>query len=446
MQIPKTLRLVSFIAVFAIVLAACGSAAEDTDSFEEASADIVAESELIEQAAVDETAGLNPAGGAAERSAPDLGSGGVADTNLTAQIPTRNIIFQAELVMAVSDVASASQEVSSIVGDFGGFLFGQDTVGVPEPRTTLIFKVAPNKFQAALSALDSVGDVRSQTVSADDVTERVVDLESRILTAEKSVERLQTLLSESTDIETILEMERQLLTRESDLESLRGTLRTIRDAADLATISVTLTEAASRPALNVGVTAYPGHADQGASCPGSTSATVDEGETALTVCYELFNAGDTPLTDFSISDAVIDVDSENVIVVFGNLSGTIEPGESIILAAEVAPQRTVRTLTNIKATPLDQDGEAMIGRTVSTQSTIHLSVVDPGGLPGFSDGLSSGWELALIAWSGTRLVAGFLSGIAPILAVVAGAWWWRRRRTATVSTPPPVPVGSDEEA
>lgn len=445
MQITKTLRLASMFLALVLVLVACGrsDSSEDAASFEEMSTDVVTESEALSEAP---EGALGLAGDDSGRAAPNLGTGGVADTEL-AQIPSRNIIFTADLVMAVSDVAMASQEVSSIMDDFGGFLFGQDTVGVPEPRTTLIFKVAPDKFQRALAALDSVGEVRSQTVSADDVTDRVVDLESRILTSEKSVERLQALLSESTDIETILEMERQLLTREADLESLRGSLRTIRDAVDLATISVTLTEAASRPALNVGVTTYRGHEDQGASCPGTSGITVDEGDTAVTVCYELFNVGDTPLTDFTISDAVLDVDSESIIVVFGNLSGTIEPGESIILAAEVAPVRSIRTLTNIKATPLDQDGEPMVGRTVSTQSTIHLSVVDPGGLPGFGDGLSSGWELALIAWSGLRLVAGFLAGIAPILALVAGAWWWRRRsRRLLLPIPPPVPVGSDEEA
>jgi hypothetical protein len=272
----------------------------------------------------------------------------------------------------------------------------------------------------------------------------VVDLESRIGTAEASVERLRSLLEGATDIKQVVELENELLERETQLETLRGSLRTISDAVDLATITLTITEALSQPALNVTVTAYPGHEDGGASCPGVVEPAVDQGDEATTLCYELLNTGDTPLTLFTLQDPVADLTLEDMILVFGNLEDTLEPGESIILAAEITPERRTRTQTRITATAVDQDGNLVAGRTVSNTTSLIIEVVDPGGLPGFSDGLGNGWELLQITWSAVNVMLGFLIGLTPILALVLGFLLWRRRKgqATPAETPvsiPPVP-------
>jgi len=75
------------------------------------------------------------------------------------------------------------------VAAMGGVLFGQETTSGPEPRSVLTIKVLPANFAAAMERLAGLGTLVSQTVYADDVTERVVDLQSRITTAEASVER-----------------------------------------------------------------------------------------------------------------------------------------------------------------------------------------------------------------------------------------------------------------
>ena len=67
----------------------------------------------------------------------------------------------------------------------------------------LTFKIAPEAFQTALARLGDIGDVRTQNVTADDVTERVVDLQSRITTAEASVDRLRGFLENAESVRTI---------------------------------------------------------------------------------------------------------------------------------------------------------------------------------------------------------------------------------------------------
>jgi len=359
-----------------------------------------------------------------------IGTGGVQPVVQPTDIG-RDIIFTAELTVAVTDVARAGEEATNAIAALGGFVFGQQTTGGPNPRSVLTFKVIPQNFQAALSRLGSIGELRTQNVTADDVTERVVDLESRIATAEASVTRLRGFLDGATDIETIAQLEAQLLDRETTLETLRGTLRTIRGQVDLATIFLTLTEAQSQPQLSVSVTAYPGDDDAGASCPGSLDSRVEKGG-ALTLCYELFNTGDIDLTDFTFRDPVLDIEIGDLILVFGDLTSPMEPGQSIALAAQVNPERNLRTATRITATPINADGVKIEGRDVSNTSTFFVDVFDPGGLPGFADGVKATWGFLANVWGVLLIMAGVLLPVLPLIgAALAYVLWRRRQETET---------------
>ncbi len=418
-----------------LVLAACGSS--DT------SGDGPANTVSVSEAPADQ--GFDSGGAGEDGFARDADSPlpGTAPTAQVTPPPGRDIIFTAQMTVAVNDVARATDEATRIIDDLGGFVFGQNTTGLPEPRSVLVFKVQPRDFQRALDALGAVGELRDQQISADDVTERVVDLESRITTAEASVTRLRELIAEAGDVEILAALESQLLERETQLELLRGQLRTLEDAVSLATITMVIVENLSRPSLQVAATSYFGHEDQGQSCPGDPGITVDEGE-PITVCVEIVNTGDTPLTDFTVTDTVLELQTADWIVVFGDVQGTLERGQSLILAAEISPERRFRTQTRVASSPVNEEGTVLEARAVSQVASLQVVAVDPGGLPGFDDGLSSGTELLQIIWGTVVLSAGFLVGLAPLLLVVGVVIWWLRRRRiqeqlAAEAAVPPLP-------
>ncbi len=422
--------------VLALVTAACSADSAGSESADIAGDDaggapavtVVAAEEPpaeFEQAASDEFAGADADGG--ERgllAAP----GAVAVPALQPADLGRDIIFTGDLTVAVSDVGRVGEEASQIVEGLGGFLFGQESTGSPDPRSTLTFKVPPDRFRDAMRRLGELGEVRSQSVSAEDVTEAIVDIESRIQTAEASVERLKEFLSEATDIEDIAELEAQLLQRETTLETLRGQLRTLEDRVDLATIFLTLTEALANPQFDFEVTAYRGHGDEGAACPGERGLAVDKGDDA-TLCFGLRNSGDTGLTGFTLEDTVLGLSLDELIVVFGDPAGTLEPGQELVLAAEVTVERDLRTQTRVTAIPVDADGEEIEAREVAATQTILLQANDPGGVPSFTDGFSGAIDVLVTIGQVAVLVVG---AVIPFLWIPVllwlGWWWWRRRR------------------
>ncbi|NNL96786.1 MAG: DUF4349 domain-containing protein [Acidimicrobiia bacterium] len=370
--------------------------------------------------------GGDSGGDAVSNEPPGLGPDGVDPIVFQTTDFGRDIIFTADLTVAVTDVAVAGDEATREIAALGGFLFGQRTTGAPNPVSVLTFKVAPADFAGALDRLGSIGEVRAQNVSASDVTERIVDLESRILSSEASVARLRQLLAEADAVAVVVQVETELLQRETQLETLRGQLRTLEDQVSLATIVVTLTEALSQPRIQLIVTTYPGHDGPGQSCHGEGGLNIDEGSKA-TVCFEILNVGDAPLTSFELIDPVLDITLEDLTAVFGESTDTIEPGDSIMLAYELVAERDLRTQTRVSASPVNQEGETLVGRTVADTATIFINAVDPGGIPGFGEGLSG--SISFLANLGRILILGVGVVLPFIWLLPLLIWIFIRRRT-----------------
>ena len=421
-------KLLALTLVLLLVAAACSSGGSaGKDSYEEFGLPIDTEGGFAAETTTTMAASAPSDGDErSDLSAGQLGSGGVEPVVFQTSGFGRDIIFTADLTVAVPDVAAAGEQATRLIQGLGGFLFGQQTTGDPTPMSVLTFKVSPDDFQEALDRLGSIGDLRTQNVSADDVTERIVDVQSRINTAEASVERLRSLLEAAVDIKTIVELENELLQRETQLETMRGSLRTLEDQVALATIVLTITEAESRPAVSLDVTTYLGH-DEGVSCPGSSGMTVDQAD-EVTVCFEIFNVGDTLLTGFELHDPVLDVEFDDLLVVFGDPGTPIEPGESLLLATETVAERSLRTRTTVTAVPVDEDGNTLSNRNATNTMTVFIQAVDPGGIASFAEGLQASWDLLVGLAQVLVLFAGAIIPFFWVPVLVWLAWRFMRRR------------------
>lgn len=434
-----TLRLLILATVVTLVTAAC-TGSDDSVAARDFGGD--ATSETTAAAAMDEQRADVAESGMTDGEAPAADKlEDVASTNAQAVLTSldvinlgRSIIFTANLHIEVEDIVAAGAEIENAVAGLGGVLFGQETTTGEAPRSILTIKIRPEDFDEALNRLSGVGELVSQTVFADDVTDRVVDLESRITTSAVSVERLRSLLEVASNLEDIVELERELLNRETDLEVLRGQLRTLEDAVALATIVVVLTEPAPEipePALEMVQTAYSGH-DLGAGCPGNEELTVDEDD-LITICFQLTNTGDTPLGEIEVRDFGLDMDEDDVIVVEGELTAPLLPDQQLILAFETTADPDQFTSPDVNVTALDPDGEPLrIQVEVEIEDTF-LRIARDNSLPGFTDGLTAAWDAMQQVFGVIVLGAGAAIPFLWVPLAAAGVWLWQRRRKSEES-------------
>lgn len=446
---PFHWRLVAIFAVLTLLLAACGSdsdtamsAVSDTASD---AADTVDDSGGGESGAMETDDAMEDSGDAmaeepaeapAATIAPDsaltdgesdaIGSSGGTPPPLNTQQLGREIIFTATINVGVDDVAEAGNQATDIINEVGGFVFGQNTVGGAEPRSTITFKVRPEDFSIALERLGGIGELRNQTVTTDDVTERVVDLSSRIEVAELGVNRLREAMENTTTLTDFAELENLLLSRESDLEVMRGQLRTLRDRIDLATITLTLEQDRVVNGINLFFTVYEGH-DDGVSCPGrGANEVLFEPGDEITLCFESSNAGDQPLTDVNVTETVLGLEGDDLITVFGT-TDEIQPGQTVIQAYELVAERDRPLRVAVTATPTDGVSSEAAGPAVRNQGTPVLRVNEDAVDPGFSDGFDAATELLKGLWIIVRVLVGFIIPLLILLPFLWLAWFGASR-------------------
>ena len=380
---------------------------------------------------------------------PDAEAALAVPTALTPADLGREIVYRATIGVQADDVTAASNEAVAIVQGLGGIVFSQTTRTEPEPWAEIVFKVLPGDFSTALERLAGVGKLVDQSISADDVTERVVDLESRISTAETSVARLRRLLEEAVDLEDVAAIERQLLDRETTLEVLRGQLRTLRDQVDLATITLTITQSPTvLPDTGIMAQAWVSD-DADDPCLGTNHFNADP-DTTLYFCLEVENTGASALTDVTVRSREVRLDVGSFELVQGGFD-RIEPGELLVavlaepvedgrMAGRVAT-RGLEINLEVEAVPVDSSGELL--QEVSASAWVYVDVDPDESLPGFRDSISDGAGF-LRSLGGVAVVAiGVLIPFLPFVAVIIALVWWRRRRRRArrqASPPPPPPA------
>lgn len=177
----------------------------------------------------------------------DAGASDGADSITAGKLASaarRSEIVEANVVLAVTDVAVASTAVTDLAIANGGEVrraevrFDVDGSGNGSGSAYVVLGVPPASLDAVIDELTAIGSLVTRTQQTEDVTDQVVDLESRIASARRSIGRVQDLLDEAKDLDDVVLLERELTTRQTDLESLLATQSVLAARTELATLSV----------------------------------------------------------------------------------------------------------------------------------------------------------------------------------------------------------------
>ena len=138
-------------------------------------------------------------------------------------------------------VQEAVDRVKVVAESFGGFVERLSSFGNDDRQSaSMTVRVPQAQFEAALDQIRLLGDVQSENIGSDDVSEQFIDLEARLKSALREEDSLLSLLSRSLNISDIISIERELARVRSTIEQLQGQLNFLERRVDLSTIFIEL--------------------------------------------------------------------------------------------------------------------------------------------------------------------------------------------------------------
>ena len=111
----------------------------------------------------------------------------------------------------------------------------------------MTLRVPSNRFDDAMTAFGTLGEVEQRSQKSEDVTTKVLDNDARVRAAERSIRQIEALLSRAEDLGDIISIENDLARRQADLDSLKSQQAWLEDQTSLSTITVYLSRRVGPP-------------------------------------------------------------------------------------------------------------------------------------------------------------------------------------------------------
>jgi hypothetical protein len=194
--------------------------------------------------------------GATRESAPSLGSGEIGYDKVGGQTAARlptvgpSVIKTGYLKLTVAEdgFSEATQDAVALAGRFSGFVLSTSIEGQDSRSGTLVIRVPSDRFEEFVNEVKDLGDVRSESISGQDVTQEFVDLEARLRNLRTQEAVLLRLFDKASTVAATIRVQSELGRVQLESEQLQGRLRYLEDQTSLATLSITVAEKGAAPA------------------------------------------------------------------------------------------------------------------------------------------------------------------------------------------------------
>lgn len=194
-----------------------------------------------------------PPGAAQLDVSPEIADDNLFEPDRGAALPGaaqgRTILRSASIELTVTSARTSAADAAQIAQDLGGTVESQSLAseGTTAELADLTLRVPAERLDEAVAELASLGDVRTESRSADDVTEATVDLEARVEALAASVARLTELMAGADTTSELIEAESALSQRQQELDGLNAQLDSLKGQAEMASVWVSLRESSALP-------------------------------------------------------------------------------------------------------------------------------------------------------------------------------------------------------
>ncbi|MFH1227011.1 MAG: DUF4349 domain-containing protein [Planctomycetota bacterium] len=172
-------------------------------------------------------------------------SGGTALSAGEPTAPDRKVIKSGSLIFEVESFEATYQRVTSILAEENGFIASSQSTKLPNGKVQgeIVIRVQPDRFDTVVLKLRSLGELKNQQVTSQDVTKQYVDLMGRLKNSKALEDRFIKLMSEKKgDVKDFLEVEKELANTREKIEQIQGEIKYYDSLVSLSTIRLVITE------------------------------------------------------------------------------------------------------------------------------------------------------------------------------------------------------------
>jgi len=137
----------------------------------------------------------------------------------------------------------------------GGYVSTTESYSDTDGKLTsgrIIIRVPGEKFNTAIDDIKKAGELKSISITGQDVTQEYVDLESRLKNFVAQEKILLDLMNKSTNVKDSIEVQKELSNVQGEMEVIKGRMNYLDNLVGFSTVDVYIAEPAVAPPVNAG--------------------------------------------------------------------------------------------------------------------------------------------------------------------------------------------------
>jgi hypothetical protein len=157
----------------------------------------------------------------------------------------RKVIRNGTMEFEVRNFDDAVDTISTVLKEEGGFVSGTNSEKLANGKVkgTIVVRVDPARLDRVVLKLRGLGELKTQQISAQDITKEYTDLESELRANRAMEDRLLDIIKTGKgSIKELVEAEKQLGVYREKIEKIEGEKRYYDNLVGLSTLSITLYE------------------------------------------------------------------------------------------------------------------------------------------------------------------------------------------------------------